>query len=53
MHYLCRENKGADQLQWIFVFVFAYEKRLFSRDAAHLLLCFDIVSTGLVGHARE
>ena len=40
-YYLCRENKGADQLsgftaKLICVFVFAYAKCLFSHDAAHL-----------------
>ena len=41
MYYLCNENKGADQFcgitaKLICVFVFAYAKRLFSHDMAHL-----------------
>ena len=41
LYYLCRENKGADQLvvtaKLICVFVFSYAKRWFSHDAAHLV----------------
>ena len=34
LHYLCSENKGADQLCGYFVF--AYAKSRFSHDAAHI-----------------
>ena len=47
LYYLCSENKGADQrrgyreadltAKLICVFVFAYAKRWFSQDAAHLM----------------
>ena len=40
---VCMENKGADQLRaakLICVFVFAYAKRWFSHDAAHLFLIY-------------
>ena len=36
LHYLCSENKGADQLL-ICVFVFEYAKCWFSHDAAQML----------------
>ena len=40
LYYLCKENKGADQLrsyaQLICAFVYAYAKNMFSHDAAHL-----------------
>ena len=35
-YYLCSENKGADELCGYCVFVFAYAKRWFSHDVAHL-----------------
>ena len=41
-YYLCSENKGADQFavaaKLICVFVFAYAKRWFSYDAAHIMM---------------
>ena len=36
MHYLCRENKGAEQLRSS-AFVFTYAKSRFSYDVAHVL----------------
>ena len=33
LYYVCRENKGADQV--ISAFVFAYSKSRFSHDGAH------------------
>ena len=42
LHYPCGGNKGADQLRvtakLICVFVFAYAKSRFSRDAAHIYI---------------
>ena len=41
MHYLCGENKGADQLRArICVFVFAYAKSRFSHNAAQIVIGF-------------
>ena len=37
LYYLCSENKGA---KLICVFVFAYAKRWFSHDAAHMYMYF-------------
>ena len=41
LYFLCRENKGADQLhgtaKLICVFVFAYVKSRFSYDATHII----------------
>ena len=42
LYYLRSENKGADQIRGsaklICVFVFAYAKRWFSHDAAHIIV---------------
>ena len=37
LQYLCRENKGADQLRIYCVFAFAYAKNRFSHDATQLV----------------
>ena len=38
LYYPCSENKGADQLRGICVFVFAYAVCWFSHEAAHFYL---------------
>ena len=40
LHYMCSKNKGADQVtaKLICIFVFAYAKRWFSHDSAHIYI---------------